>query len=119
MYVSKCFSATAHCTSSGWMSMSLQPAAPRMRCTRSRSANAHIPGFSGSGVGSALGKSGPATRAACVMNGFSAGLLHATNASRASRRAARRMLANAAGGSSKNITPKREMTASNAPGSNA
>jgi hypothetical protein len=46
------------------------------------------------------------------MNGLSAGLRHATNASLARRRAARLMLANAASPSSKNITPKRDITAS-------
>jgi hypothetical protein len=44
------------------------------------------------------------------MNGFSAGLRQATNESFALRRAARLTLANAAAGSSKNITPRRELS---------
>ena len=63
------------------------------------------------------GRKGAAATAAAIMKGFSAGLRQATKVSVPSGRTPRRMLAKAASGSSKNITPNREMTASNAPGS--
>ena len=50
---------------------------------------------------------------------FSAGVRQQTNTSRPPGFSARRMLANAAGGSAKNITPKRENTASKLAGAKA
>ena len=83
-----------------------------------RSAKANCPGASGRRTGR-FGSSGAAARSAVVMNGFSAALRQATNRSSAPSFAARRRFAKARTGSSKNITPKREMIMSKLAGSNA
>lgn len=87
----------------------------RIRRTLSGSANANCPGSSGLAIGN-WGRKGLAACSAAIMKEFCPAWRQTIIVRRASSRAARRRLANAADGSSKNITPKREMTASKVPG---
>src|SRR6185295_17718011 len=100
------------------MSTPVHPDCSTIRCTRSRFANANCPGASGRRGGNS-GSSGAAARSAAVMNGFSAGLRQAMKRISAPGAAARRRLAKARTGSSKNMTPKREVIRSKDAGSNA
>ena len=89
-----------------------------MARTRSASAKANGPGAPGVGGGGGRqvlrrGRSGT------VISGFSASARQQTKASRPPGFRAPRRLAKAAGGSAKNITPKREKTASKLAGSKA
>ena len=80
------------------------------------SANANCPGAFGR-RGGRFGSSGAAALSAVVMNGFDAPLRQAITRSSPPSRTACRRFANAATGSSKNITPKREMIRSKRAGS--
>ncbi len=89
------------------------PAAASIEAVRPASANAVGPGASGadgSGCGSSLSMRICEPR---LNIGFSSSLRQQANTSRAPGAAAERTFANAASGSSKNMTPKRETTRSN------
>ncbi len=97
--------------------MSAHPLSSRIACTRRSSANANCPGAFGR-RGGRFGSSGAAAPSAVVMNGFDAALRQAITCSSPPSRTACRRFANAATGSSKNITPKRETIRSKRAGSN-
>src|SRR6185295_11948648 len=89
------------------MRISEKPLWLRMSSKRLGSAKAKGPGASGSGGGSS-GRNGLAASNGSDAQGFSAGLRQQTKAMRPPGFRALRILAKAATGASKNITPKRE-----------
>ena len=98
------------------ISVSRQPAAARIGRSRSGSANANMPGppaGTGAGGGRCSARAAPGTSSHWLA---ASGCQHA-NTSRPPGRVADLMLAKAATGSAKNITPKREMTMSKPAGS--
>src|SRR4051812_18330424 len=104
-----------HGRSTASRSWSRQPAPSRIARTRSASANANWPGAPGARCGRApSGRTSAAAVAAAVMNGLSCGPRHTTARSAPPGAVARRRFANAATGSPKNMTPKRDVRTSNA-----
>src|SRR5439155_20621156 len=88
--------------------MSANPTWVRMAVTRWGSASENGPGSSGPGMVRSAFRTGAAVRVGTNIHGLSANCAHTAQASRPRERSERPMLANAATGSEKNMTPNLE-----------